>query len=258
MEKAAMIDLVLTAHEQLFTAHNFDNLETLFAEDFIEHSPFVKGNLEGLKALVTECGPKLKYTNVRKFANDEYVVLHGGFEHLTEEPLVGFDIYRVKDGKIAEHWDNLVPKGEPNISGNTQLDGVIEVDSSQDGEKNAAIVVPFFEEVLMKQQYELIPEYTNGDDFQQHSPDIGNTADAMRDFLIQLKKDNSALVYHKIHRVIADGQFVLTHSEGEIAGERTAYCELWRVDENGKVAELWDAIAGVPEDKDAVHPYGIF
>lgn len=253
-----MINLVLTAHEQLFTHHDFEGLESLFAKDFIEHSPFVKGNLEGLKELVITCGPKLKYTNVRKFANDEYVVLHGGFEHLTEEPLVGFDIYRVKDGKIVEHWDNLVPKAAPNISGNTQLDGVTEVDSTQDSEKNRAIVVPFFEEVLMKQQYELMPQYTNGDAFLQHSPEMGNGTDVLRDFFTQLKKDDSEHVYHKMHRVIADGQFVLTHAEGEIAGERTAYCELWRVDENGKIVELWSAIAGVPEDEDAVHSYGIF
>ncbi len=258
MNRDEMINLVYTAHDTLFNKHEFDNLTDYFAEDFIEHSPFVKDNLNGLIELVKDCGPGLKYTNARKFANDEYVALHGGFVNLTEDELVGFDIYRVKDGKIVEHWDNLVLKADPNVSGNTQLDGPAEVDRSFDAAKNQAIVVPFFEEVLMKQQYELIPQYTNGDDFQQHSPDIGNSADAMRDFLIQLQKDGTPLVYHKIHRVIADGQFVLTHSEGEIDGKRTAYCELWRVDENGKVSELWDAIGEVPEDKDAVHPYGLF
>ncbi|MFX6242254.1 polyketide cyclase, partial [Acinetobacter baumannii] len=55
----------------------------------------------------------------------------------------------------------------------------------------------------------------------------------------------------------ADGQFVLTHSEGSIAGNRHAYFELWRVD-NGKIVELWDAIPAVPEDEQAVHGYGVF
>ena len=40
--------------------------------------------------------------------------------------------------------------------------------------------------------------------------------------------------YTQKHRSIADGQFVLTHSEGSIAGNRHAYFELWRVD-NGKL-----------------------
>jgi len=49
----------------------------------------------------------------------------------------------------------------------------------------------------------------------------------------------------------------LTHSEGSIAGTRHAYFELWRV-EDGKIVELWDAIAPVPQDDQAVHRYGVF
>lgn len=252
------LELVQKAHHQLFNDHKFEGLEQYFSTDFIEHSPFVKGGLSGLKELVTECGAKLKYTPARAFSDGEYVVLHGQFDHLTEEPLVGFDIYRVKNGLIVEHWDNLVAKADPNVSGNTQLNGPTIVDESQDSARNKQIVQKFFDEFLIKQQYDKGSEYTNGDGFQQHSPDIGNTTNAMAEFLQQLKIDGTPLVYHKVHRVIADGQFVLTHSEGEIGGQRTAYCELWRVDENGKVSELWDAISEVPLDTEAVHEYGIF
>lgn len=40
---------------------------------------------------------------------------------------VAFDIFRFdENGKIAEHWDNLANKAEPNPSGHTQTDGTME------------------------------------------------------------------------------------------------------------------------------------
>ncbi|MDV2948623.1 polyketide cyclase, partial [Acinetobacter baumannii] len=79
---------------------------------------------------------------------------------------------------------------------------------------------------------------------------------AVIDFLNNIRNEGQGLVYSKTHRSIADGQFVLTHSEGSIAGNRHAYFELWRVD-NGKIVELWDAIPAVPEDEQVVHGYGV-
>jgi len=75
--------------------------------------------------------------------------------------------------------------------------------------------------------------------------------------LNKIRNQGEGLVYSKTHRTIADGQFVLTHSEGSIAGNRHAYFELWRL-ENGKIAELWDAIPAVPEDEMAIHNFGVF
>jgi hypothetical protein len=38
--------------------------------------------------------------------------------------------------------------------------------------------------------------------------------------------EGQGLVYDRIHRTVADGQFVLTHSEGSVAGVRHSYAEL--------------------------------
>lgn len=47
-----------------------------------------------------------------------------------------------------------------------------------------------------------------------------------------------------IHKVIGQGNFVLTVSEGLIDGEPTAFYDLFRV-ENGKIAEHWDVIEAI-------------
>ena len=250
-------ELVLDVHTRLFDAHDTGVLETHFTEDFVEHSPLVAGDRDGLRRLVEDCGAGLHYTNARVIADGDLVALHGRFTGLDETDLVGFDIYRVVDGRIAEHWDTLVPVAEPNVSGRTQLDGTTAVDASADTEANRALVLEFFEKTLVGGDYSGFEQYSRDGRFAQHSPDIGDGIPAVVEFLEKLREAGEGLVYDRVHRTVAQGDFVLTHSEGSIGGTRHSYCELWRV-EDGAIAELWDAIAEVPSDADAVHDHGVF
>lgn len=249
--------LVLDVHTRLFNQHDTGVLNTHFTEDFIEHSPLVANDREGLRRLVLECGEGLTYENVRVIEDGDFVALHGKFKGLEEQDLVGFDIYRVVDGKLAEHWDNLVPAAAPNVSGRTQLDGPTRPDLDADTEKNRTLVVEFFQKTLIGGDYSGFEEYGRDRQFAMHSPDIGDGVPAVIDFLTALRDSGEGLVYDRIHRTVAQGDFVLTHSEGSIAGVRHSYCELWRV-EDGAVVELWDAISEVPLDEDAVHDHGVF
>ena len=174
------------------------------------------------------------------------------------ELYVGFDIYRVADGKIVEHWDGLVTETEPNASGHTQLDGPTEVDATADTEANRQFVTTAWSTFLQGQDYDAAGRFTLEDDaFTQHSADIPDGVQNMVDFLKQLKDDGTPLTYDTLHRTVADGNFVLTFSEGSIGGERHFFCELWRI-EDGRWVELWDAIGPVPADDQLAHPHGAF
>ncbi|ENW92236.1 nuclear transport factor 2 family protein [Acinetobacter dispersus] len=247
---------VSKAHHVLFNLHDPRALDRYFSQDFIEHSPLVADGLAGLRQLIQDC-PNIKHEPFRVLGDGDLVAIHGRFLGLDETPLVGFDIYRVKDDKIVEHWDGLVAEAQPNISGRTQLDGPTLVDSNTDIETNRRIIQSFFQKALIDGEYETFRAYTESDQFLQHSPDIGDGVNSVIDFLNKIRNQGEGLVYSKTHRTIADGQFVLTHSEGSIAGNRHAYFELWRL-ENGKIAELWDAIPAVPEDEMAIHNFGVF
>lgn len=249
--------MVLDAHNRLFDQRDTSVIADFFADDFIEHSPLVADGLRGLASLVEEAGESLTYTNVRILGDGDLVALHGRYTGLDETDLVGFDIYRVANGKIAEHWDGLVPIAEPNASGRTQLDGPTTVLSGQDIEANRALVIEFFTRTLLGGDYSGFRDYAKGSRFDMHSPDIADGVEEVIEFLEQLRANGEGLIYDKIHRTIADGQFVLTHSEGSIAGVRHSYCELWRV-EDGAIVELWDAITEIPADEDALHGYGLF
>lgn len=51
--------------------------------------------------------------------------------------------------------------------------------------------------------------------------------------------------YDTIHKVIGQGDFVLTMSEGQFGGKHVAFYDLFRV-ENRKIVEHWDVIQDIP------------
>ena len=46
----------------------------------------------------------------RIIAEGDLVATHSTLYSLGPKPLVAFDVFRIEDGKIAEHWDNLIPR----------------------------------------------------------------------------------------------------------------------------------------------------
>ncbi|WP_367104001.1 nuclear transport factor 2 family protein [uncultured Psychrobacter sp.] len=252
--------LVVTADRELFTEHDVTTLERNFSADYVEHSPLIAEGLQGLRDLVADA-PDMRHDVVRVLVDEAkgLVALHGSYPGLDPNELyVGFDIYRVADGKIVEHWDVLVTETPPNGSGHTQLDGPTKIDESVDTEANRAFAKAIWHTFLQAQDYRSMDRFARPDGtFTQHSGDIADGVTNMIEFLEELKREDSALTYDTLHRTVADGNFVLTHSEGSIGGERHAFCELWRI-EDDHVVELWDAIAPVPSDDKLAHRHGAF
>jgi predicted SnoaL-like aldol condensation-catalyzing enzyme len=63
--------------------------------------------------------------------------------------------------------------------------------------------------------------------------------------------------YTKIHKVLGEGNFVLTVSEGEWnGGKKQAFYDLFRMKE-GKIVEHWDVIQEIPTEGLA-HNNGMF
>ncbi|MDX3810360.1 MAG: nuclear transport factor 2 family protein, partial [Bosea sp. (in: a-proteobacteria)] len=66
--------------------------------------------------------PEARARIVRSSANDDLVWLH---VHSTERPddrgRAIVDIFRVKDGRIVEHWDVIQPVPEKAANGNTMF-----------------------------------------------------------------------------------------------------------------------------------------
>ena len=160
---------------------------------------------------------------------------------------VAFDIFRFdENGKIAEHWDNLASKAEPNPSGHTQTDGTMEINDLDKTETNRGLIKNFLYDVMQGNRPEKTPDYFDGDTYIQHNTGIADGLSGLGAALEALGKQGIQMIYTTVHQVLAQGNYVLAVSEGTFGGAPTSYYDLWRI-KNGKIAEHWDVMETIAD-----------
>lgn len=185
----------------------------------------------------------------RAFGDKDYLMIHSGFKQGNVDK-VAFDVFKIKDSKILNHWSNISDKTPPNPSGRTQLDGVMEVFLQGDVEKNKEIVRAFLEEVLKNQNTSNMEKYLNKDKYIQHNSGAPDGIDALRVTVDNSRDKNEfKLRFDKIVLLLGSGDFVLSISEGVFGmvddwgvAPNVAFYDLYRV-EGDKIVEHWDVIA---------------
>ncbi|RNC90181.1 MAG: hypothetical protein ED555_12215 [Allomuricauda sp.] len=216
---------------------------------YIQHNLAVADGLEGFGAVMANAPEGgFKAEVIRAFEDGNYVVLHTEYDFFG--PKVGFDIFRFEDGLIVEHWDNLAPITEPNPSGRTQLDGATEVVNLDLTATNKALVNNFVTDVLMNGEGEKTTDYISTEEYLQHNSAVADGLDGLGAALKYFADNGLVMQYDSIHKVLGEGNFVLTVSEGKFGkGDHTSFYDLFRISE-GKIVEHWDVIETIaPEDQ---------
>lgn len=217
-------------------------------DKYIQHNLAVADGLAGFGELMATLPPKsAKVNTIRAFQDDNYVFAHTDYDFFG--PKIGFDIFRFEDGKIVEHWDNLQETAPPNPSGHTMIDGTSEIKDLDKLVENKTLVKNFVEDILVNGRMEKLAEYFDGDKYIQHNPLIPDQLSGLGKALGEWAKQGITIKYGKIHQVLGEGNFVLTVSEGHLAGKHSSFYDLFRV-ENGKIAEHWDTIEEIPAKED--------
>jgi predicted SnoaL-like aldol condensation-catalyzing enzyme len=99
--------LVLEAMTSLFQRHDASTVERLYAQDYIQHNPNIPQGRDALQALVAGLSQDVYYEPGLIIAEGDLVAIHGRIRGWADEPQVVVDIFRINDGKLAEHWDVL-------------------------------------------------------------------------------------------------------------------------------------------------------
>jgi hypothetical protein len=211
------------------------------AENYKQHNLAIADGLAGFGAALQALpAGSARVNTVRVFQDGDYVFAHTDYNFFGDK--IGFDIFRFENGKIVEHWDNLQEKPtSPNPSGHTMIDGTTEVEDLDKTEANKALVRNFVEDILVNGKMEKLAGYFNGDNYLQHNPQIPDNLSGLGSALEAMAKQGITMTYSTIHKVLGEGNFVLTVSEGQIDGVHSSFYDLFRV-ENGKIAEHWDTI----------------
>ncbi len=228
-----------------FATGDTEKAASLLAEGYIQHNlAYGTGRdaFVGSVAYLASAPVRTTVENIRAYEDGDKVFLQTVYNFAGMGGQVAFDIFRFdSEGKIAEHWDNLAAKAEPNPSGHTQIDNVTPVTDLDKTEVNRELVKNFLHDVMQGKAPEKTQEYFDGNSYIQHNTGIADGLSGLGAALEALGKADIQMIYENIHQVLAQGNYVLAVSEGTFGGAPTSYYDLWRV-ENGKIAEHWDVM----------------
>lgn len=100
--RAIVIDFL----DKAFNKNDVQGAAANVTDEYIQHNPFVPTGKEGFIKGITafhNAFPKIKWELKHIYTDGDFVITHSLYNEGKENATV--DIFRLKDGKIDEHWD---------------------------------------------------------------------------------------------------------------------------------------------------------
>ena len=151
--------------------------KSLLKDNYIQHNLAYATGVEafcGSVAYLASAPVKTTVNTIRAFEDGDKVFMQTVYNFAGAGEQVAFDIFRFEDGLIAEHWDNLAAKAQPNPSNRTQIDGQTEAKDIDKTEENRALVKNFLYDVMQGNNPQKTPDYFDGDKYLQHNTSIAD------------------------------------------------------------------------------------
>lgn len=213
---------------------------------YIQHNPQTMEGGEGLAALFKRLSKSSPRVNiVRIFSDGDYVFGHTEYDFSAHR--VGFEVFRFEGDQTVEHWDNIQARQGPNTLGRTMVDGETQATDLAQTEPNRELVRAFIEDVLINRQFERLAAYISERSYTEHNPSlsIDGLPALVSAFSDTTHTGEPRIAYKKNHRVLAEGNFVLSVSEGFSGAVHSSFYDLFRVSK-GKIVEHWDTTEAIP------------
>jgi len=210
---------------------------------YIQHNPLLGNGFASLLAFLDSLPRGTSRVHAhRAFTDGNISVAHLEYHLAPMGHLAGFEVHRWEDDRIVEHWDNLqpIPADAPGDTTGSMFDGATEVVDQHLTDQNKELVGDFVRSVLIGGRVEALDSFVDGSDYRDHHPARGDRPEAI---VADITAGRS--IHQHLHRVLGDGNFVLTMSEGLADGAPAAFYDLFRV-AGGRIVEHWDVIETLP------------
>jgi predicted SnoaL-like aldol condensation-catalyzing enzyme len=116
----ALVSEVMTA---VFIRRDASAVERYFSSTYVQHNPLIPNGRDAIPALIAGLAQGFTYEPGMVMAEGDLVMIHGRYTGWGPKPMVAVDIFRIADGKLAEHWDVMqeeVPAAQT-ASGNSMF-----------------------------------------------------------------------------------------------------------------------------------------
>jgi predicted SnoaL-like aldol condensation-catalyzing enzyme len=197
-----------------------ESVKVVNEKKYIQHNPQTSEGGDGLAVLfkrLSKTNPKVEI--VRLFEDGDYVFGHTIYDFSSVR--IGFEIFRYEGDKVVEHWDNIQTRiGD-------MVGGTITSYTPEKTEKNRMIVKDFITNVCINKNHSQFKLFIDEKSYTEHST------------LMNISEKYKEADYKVSHRVLADGNFVLSVSEGYMQNIHYSFYDLFRV-EKEIIVEHWD------------------
>jgi predicted SnoaL-like aldol condensation-catalyzing enzyme len=223
--------LVTQALDELFQKRDLEAIDRYFAPDYRQHNPLVGNGSEGLRTFATQAvvpNPGFSARSSHVLSDGDLVAVRSRYTGFGPKAYVGFDLFRIQGTTIAEHWDCLQEEANGE---ETTFETSAPSPAVGDSAANRTLVASFVDQVLVGKNHQRF-----GDFVAQGRPKTAR--------LHELFSQSSNRRYERLHRTVADGELVLTQSEGTLDGRPHALYDLFRVN-GGQIVEHWGVVQEV-------------
>jgi predicted SnoaL-like aldol condensation-catalyzing enzyme len=111
-------ELVSKAITDVFIRRDITALDKYFSKDYKQHNPFIPNGTEALKQFLPTLPQNFKYEPGVIADHGNIVMIHGRYENWNGKNMIAVDIFKIEDGKLAEHWDVMQEEVLPSKSAN--------------------------------------------------------------------------------------------------------------------------------------------
>lgn len=247
------VKMELSKKEKVVALLNSFNTGDQTPISYINPSKYIQHNLsvgDGLAGFgeVMKNAPEggFKANVIRAFQDGDYVITHTEYDFFG--PKAAFDVFRFENDQIVEHWDNLAEVTPVNPSGRTQFDGATEITDVDKTASNKKVVETLMNEVFLNGKMDNLATLINPTKYIQHNSAVADGLDGLGAALKYFAENDMVMKYTNVHKILGEGNFVLTISEGNFGkapGDHVAYYDLFRL-ENNQIVEHWDVIQLIP------------
>lgn len=98
-------EIVLKAMDELFHKKDRTAIESYWHENYVQHNPSMTSGHKGLRELLPMLNPDFKWQPGIILEENDIVITHSLVHGWGPVPVIVVDIFRMAEGKIAEHWD---------------------------------------------------------------------------------------------------------------------------------------------------------
>ena len=227
-----------------------ESVKVIHPQQYIQHNPQTNTGREGLLELfqrLSQTHPRVNI--VRIFSDGDFVFGHTEYDFSTRR--IGFEIFRFEGNLAVEHWDNIQPRQGPNPSGHSMVDGLSEATELEHTERNRKSIKEFIRRVLIQQEWHAFHDFVSVN-LIQHHPELADGLESWLHFLTQTTQ-----TYIQMHRVLAEGNFVLAACEGRINEQAYSFYHLFRLSQD-KIVEHWNTTEKIPDPIEWKNKHGKF